>query len=77
MSIILEISEINSYLSGASDYHRTPQDTIGHPRTVQEHHRTVPVYLKLLRFIMFLMYKSLFFNKIHHLVHRNTLDNIE
>ena len=49
---------------GASDYHRTPQDTIGHPRTPQDstrHHRTVPVHLKLMTFIIFSMLKSLFF----------------
>ena len=50
--------------SGASDYHRTPQDTTGHHRTPQDstrHARTVPVYLKLLTFIIFSMRKSLFF----------------
>ena len=47
--------QLHGYLiAGASDYPRTPQDTTGHPRTV-------PVYLKLLTFIIFSMLKSLFF----------------
>ena len=64
----------NDLQPGASDYHRMPQDTIGHPRTPQDstrHPRTVPVYLKLLTFIIFSMLKSFFFyDEMLHLVIR-------